>query len=89
MWFGGLLLKFAKILGKENVKNGFFGQEINLTSYNLARINMFLHGINYNKFSIKNGNTLTKPLHDDEKAFDAIVSNPPYSTKWEGKNNPL
>lgn len=86
---GGLLLKFAKILGKENIKNGFFGQEINLTSYNLARINMFLHGISYNKFSIKNGNTLTKPLQDDKQPFDAIVSNPPYSTKWEGKNNPL
>jgi type I restriction enzyme M protein len=86
---GSLLLKFAKILGKENVKDGFFGQEINLTTYNLARINMFLHDINPSKFDIKHGNTLIDPKHMEEKPFEAIVSNPPYSTKWEGDDNPI
>ena len=86
---GGLLLKFAKILGKENVKEGFFGQEINLTTYNLARINMFLHNINYNNFSIERGDTLIHPVHWNDEPFDAIVSNPPYSIKWAGKSNPL
>ena len=86
---GGLLLKFAKILGKENGKDGFYGQEVNLTTYNLARINMFLHDINYNKFNIARGNTLIDPKHWDDEPFDAIVSNPPYSIKWEGKSNPL
>ena len=86
---GGLLLKFAKILGKENVKDGFYGQEINLTTYNLARINMFLHDINYNKFNIARGDTLMSPKHWNDEPFDAIVSNPPYSIKWEGKSNPL
>ena len=86
---GGLLLKFAKILGKENVKDGFYGQEVNLTTYNLARINMFLHDINYNKFNIARGDTLIDPKHWDDEPFDAIVSNPPYSIKWEGKSNPL
>lgn len=86
---GGLLLKFAKILGKNNVKQGFFGQEVNLTTYNLARINMFLHDINYNKFNIARGDTLTNPKHWDDEPFDAIVSNPPYSIKWAGKSNPI
>ena len=86
---GGLLLKFAKILGKENVKQGFFGQEINLTTYNLARINMFLHDINYNNFSIVREDTLIHPAHWDDEPFDAIVSNPPYSIKWAGKSNPI
>lgn len=86
---GGLLLKFAKILGKDNVKDGFYGQEVNLTTYNLARINMFLHDINYNKFNIARGDTLINPKHWDDEPFDAIVSNPPYSIKWEGKSNPL
>ena len=86
---GGLLLKFAKILGKENVRDGFFGQEINLTTYNLARINMFLHNINYNNFHIARGDTLTHPEHWDDEPFDAIVSNPPYSIKWAGKENPI
>lgn len=86
---GGLLLKFAKILGKENVREGFYGQEINLTTYNLARINMFLHNINYNKFSIERGDTLIHPVHWNDEPFDAIVSNPPYSIKWAGKENPL
>ena len=86
---GSLLLKFAKILGKENVKYGYFGQEINLTTYNLARINMFLHDINYNKFNIARGDTLVSPMHWDEEPFDAIVSNPPYSIRWAGKSNPI
>lgn len=86
---GGLLLKFAKILGKENVRQGFFGQEKNLTTYNLARINMFLHDINYNNFDIAREDTLLHPYHFDDEPFDAIVSNPPYSIKWPGKDNPL
>ena len=86
---GSLLLKFAKVLGKENVKQGFYGQEINLTTYNLCRINMFLHDINYNNFNIERGDTLIHPAHWDDEPFDAIVSNPPYSIKWAGKSNPL
>ena len=86
---GSLLLKFAKILGKENVQEGFFGQEINLTTYNLCRINMFLHDINYNHFDIAHGDTLTDPKHWNNEPFDAIVSNPPYSIRWEGDSNPL
>ncbi|WP_304819225.1 type I restriction-modification system subunit M, partial [uncultured Clostridium sp.] len=74
---------------KENVREGFFGQEINLTTYNLARINMFLHNINYNNFSIERGDTLIHPAHWNDEPFDAIVSNPPYSIKWAGKENPL
>ncbi|MAY49360.1 MAG: type I restriction-modification system subunit M [Microbacterium sp.] len=85
---GSLLLKFAKVLGRENV-GGFFGQEINLTTYNLARINMFLHDLNYEKFNIAHGDTLTDPQHWDDEPFEAIVSNPPYSIKWEGDANPL
>jgi len=86
---GSLLLKFAKVLGKDNVRLGFYGQEINLTTYNLCRINMFLHDINYNHFDIAHGDTLTDPAHWDDEPFDAIVSNPPYSIKWEGDSNPL
>ncbi len=86
---GSLLLKFAKVLGKENVRQGFFGQEINLTTYNLCRINMYLHDINYEKFDIAHGDTLTDPAHWDDEPFDAIVSNPPYSINWEGDANPL
>ena len=86
---GGLLLKFAKELGKDNVIDGFYGQELNLTTYNLARINMFLHNINYNKFNIERGDTLIHPAHWNDEPFDAIVSNPPYSTKWVGKSNPV
>lgn len=86
---GSLLLKFAKVLGKENVRQGFYGQEINLTTYNLCRINMYLHDINYEKFSIAHGDTLTDPAHWDDEPFDAIVSNPPYSINWEGDANPL
>jgi len=86
---GSLLLKFAKILGKENVRQGFFGQEINITTYNLCRINMFLHDIDYDKFDIALGDTLTKPQHWDDEPFEAIVSNPPYGIHWEGEDNPL
>jgi type I restriction enzyme M protein len=86
---GSLLLNFAKILGKENVRQGFYGQEINITTYNLCRINMFLHDINFEKFNIAHGDTLTDPQHWDDEPFEAIVSNPPYSTKWAGDDNPL
>jgi type I restriction enzyme M protein len=86
---GSLLLKFEKILGEENIRQGFFGQEINITTYNLCRINMFLHDIDYDKFDIAQGDTLKDPKHWDDEPFEAIVSNPPYSTKWEGKDNPL
>jgi type I restriction enzyme M protein len=86
---GGLLLKAAKILGKENVRLGFFGQEINLTTYNLCRINMFLHDIDYDKFYIAHEDTLVSPQHWDEEPFEVIVSNPPYSIKWEGDDNPV
>ncbi|MDR1973980.1 MAG: type I restriction-modification system subunit M [Bacteroidales bacterium] len=86
---GSLLLKFAKVLGKENVRQGFYGQEINLTTYNLARINMFLHDINYEKFNIAHGDTLLEPKHWDDEPFDAIVSNPPYATHWDGDDNSL
>ena len=85
---GSLLLQFAKLLGKENVRVGFFGQENNLTSYNLCRINMFLHDINYNKFDIHYGDTLLEPYHWDFEPFDAIVSNPPYSRPWISSDNP-
>ena len=86
---GSLLLKAAKILGKENVRQGFFGQEINITTFNLCRINMFLHDIDYDKFDIGHGDTLTGPLHWNDEPFEAIVSNPPYSIKWAGDDNPL
>lgn len=86
---GSLLLKFAKILGKDNVRQGFYGQEINITTYNLCRINMFLHDIDYDKFDIGHGDTLTEPLHWDDEPFEAIVSNPPYSIKWDGDSNPI
>lgn len=84
---GSLLLNFAKILGKENVRTGFFGQEINITTYNLCRINMFLHDIGYDKFNIEHGDTLIDPKHWDDEPFEAIVSNPPYSINWEGSDN--
>lgn len=85
---GSLLLKFAKFLGQENVRMGFFGQEINPTTYNLCRMNMFLHHINYDRFDIARGDTLTNPQHWDDEPFDAIVSNPPYSKKWVGDEDP-
>ena len=86
---GSLLLRFAKIIGQENIDRGYFGQEINLTTYNLARINMFLHGVGFEDFSIALGDTLTDPKHWDDEPFEAIVSNPPYSTRWEGKNSAI
>lgn len=86
---GSLLLKFAKVLGRDNVRLGFFGQEVNLTTYNLCRINMFLHDVNYEKFDVAHGDTLTDPQHWDDEPFEAIVSNPPYSIRWEGDANPL
>jgi len=85
---GSLLLQFEKLLGKENLGKGFFGQEINITTYNLCRINMFLHNIGYDKFDIAKGDTLHKGAHDEFVPFEAIVSNPPYSIKWEGDSNP-
>jgi type I restriction enzyme M protein len=86
---GSLLLKFAKILDKENVRQGFYGQEKNITTYNLCRINMFLHDINFEKFNIAHGDTLLEPAHWDDEPFEAIVSNPPYSVSWDGDANPL
>lgn len=84
-----MLLKSAKILGKDNVRQGFYGQEINITTYNLCRINMFLHDIDYDKFDIANEDTLLSPQHWDDEPFEVIVSNPPYSIKWEGDDNPV
>ncbi|MDU7418936.1 MAG: type I restriction-modification system subunit M, partial [Metamycoplasma hominis] len=88
---GSLLLQTIKVLGKENIKDGFYGQEVNLTTYNLCRINMFLHDIGFDKFNIYNGDTLLSPSpeHQRKEPFDVIVSNPPYSIKWEGEDNPL
>lgn len=86
---GSLLLKFAKVLGPDKVRQGFYGQEKELTTYNLCRINMFLHDINYEKFDIAHGDTLIDPAHEDDEPFEAIVSNPPYSIKWDGDANPL
>lgn len=83
---GSLLLKFAKVLGP-SLSRKYFGQEINLTTYNLCRINMFLHNVNFANFDIALGDTLTSPAHWDDQPFDAIVSNPPYSTKWAGKDD--
>lgn len=84
---GSLLLNSSKILGKDNVRNGFFGQEINITTYNLCRINMFLHDIDYDKFNIACEDTLVSPQHWDDEPFEVIVSNPPYSIKWAGDDN--
>ena len=86
---GSLLLKFSKTVGRENPNLQYFGQEVNPTTYNLCRINMFLHNINYDNFDIRLEDTLLKPQHMDYAPFDAIVSNPPYSLKWVGKDNPI
>ena len=86
---GSLLLKFAKTVGKQNPNLKYFGQEVNPTTYNLCRINMFLHNVNFDNFDIKLEDTLLKPQHMDDAPFDAIVSNPPYSLKWEGKDNTI
>ena len=85
---GSLLLQAKKHFDNHIIEDGFFGQEINHTTYNLARMNMFLHNINYDKFNIRLGNTLTDPHFGDDKPFDAIVSNPPYSVKWIGSDDP-
>ena len=87
---GSLLLKFVKVLGADKAKQvSFYGQEVNITTYNLCRINMFLHHVPFNMFDIQLGDTLTEPKHMAEIPFDAIVSNPPYSTRWAGDANPL
>jgi len=85
---GSLLLQAKKHFDNHIIEDGFFGQEINHTTYNLARMNMFLHNINYDKFNVQLGNTLTDPQFGDDKPFDAIVSNPPYSVKWIGSDDP-
>lgn len=85
---GSLLLQAKKHFDEHIIEDGFFGQEINHTTYNLARMNMFLHNINYDKFNIRLGNTLIDPHFGDDKPFDAIVSNPPYSVKWKGSDDP-
>lgn len=85
---GSLLLQAKKHFDAHIIEDGFYGQEINHTTYNLARMNMFLHNINYDKFNIALGNTLLDPHFGDEKPFDAIVSNPPYSVKWIGNDDP-
>jgi type I restriction enzyme M protein len=85
---GSLLLQAKKHFDAHIIEDGFFGQEINHTTFNLARMNMFLHNINYDKFNMQLGNTLTEPHFGDDKPFDAIVSNPPYSVKWIGSDDP-
>lgn len=84
---GSLLLNFNLVLGAKNVKDGFYGQEINVRTYNLCRMNMFLHDINYDHFDIQRGDTLKNPLHESDEPFDAIVSNPPYSRPWDGDSD--
>lgn len=86
---GSLLLKAIKVLGKDNIKQGFYGQEKNITTYNLCRINMFLHDVDFDKFNIACDDTLTNPQHWDDEPFDVIVSNPPYSIKWKGDDDIL
>lgn len=85
---GSLLLQAKKQFDDHIIEDGFFGQELNHTTYNLARMNMFLHNVNYDKFNIQLGDTLIEPHFGDEKPFDAIVSNPPYSVKWKGSDDP-
>ena len=85
---GSLLLQAKKQFDDHLIQDGFFGQELNHTTYNLARMNMFLHNVNYDKFNIQLGDTLTQPHFGGDKPFDAIVSNPPYSVKWIGSDDP-
>lgn len=84
---GSLLLKAQKVLGKDGVRQGYYGQEINITTFNLCRINMFLHDVGYDKFDIACEDTLLEPMHWDDEPFELIVSNPPYSIKWVGDDN--
>lgn len=84
---GSLLLKTQKVLGKDGVRQGYYGQEINITTFNLCRINMFLHDVGYDKFDIACEDTLLEPMHWDDEPFELIVSNPPYSIKWVGDDN--
>lgn len=84
---GSLLLKAEKILGRDAIRNGFFGQEVNITTYNLCRINMFLHDVGFDKFNIACEDTLKSPQHWDDEPFELIVSNPPYSIKWVGDDD--
>src|SRR5574344_1217662 len=86
---GSLLLKVEKVLGKGSVRNGFYGQDVNPTLYNLCRMNMFLHDIGFDKFNIACDDTLKAPQHWDDEPFELIVSNPPYSQPWEGDNSPI
>ena len=86
---GSLLLKAQSVLGKDAVRQGYFGQEVNITTYNLCRINMFLHDVGFDKFNIACEDTLLNPAHWDDEPFELIVSNPPYSIKWVGDDNPL
>lgn len=86
---GSLLLMASKVLGKDAVRQGYYGQEINITTYNLCRINMFLHDVGYDKFNIACEDTLINPQHWDDEPFELIVSNPPYSINWAGNDNPL
>lgn len=88
MRFGLFVVTSKKLFGEYFSEEGFFGQEINHTTYNLARMNMFLHNINYDKFDIALGDTLLHPQYGDQKPFDAIVSNPPYSVNWVGSDDP-
>ena len=85
---GSLLLKAEKVLGRQGVHTGYFGQEINITTYNLCRINMFLHDVGFDRFSIACDDTLTNPQHWDDEPFELIVSNPPYSIHWVGDDDP-
>ncbi len=84
---GSLLLNFNRVLGSQHIREGFFGQEINYETYNLCRMNMFLHNVNYDHFDIRCEDTLLHPQHEAFEPFDAIVSNPPYSSHWPGKND--
>lgn len=84
---GSLLLKAQRVLGKDGVRQGYYGQEINITTYNLCRINMFLHDVGYDKFDIACEDTLLEPMHWDDEPFELIVSNPPYSIKWVGDDD--
>jgi type I restriction enzyme M protein len=81
---GSLLLRIAK----ETEVGDFYGQELNRTTYNLARMNMILHDVHFSRFDIKQEDTLVDPQHLEQR-FEAVVANPPFSAHWKGKNNPL